>query len=306
MSRFLGLDGGGSATRWAICDAAGAELARGELQPVTGHLFRPDALAAFSAFAAALRTATAGHRLAAVVAGITGLTGDAPEAARAAAILADALGVPVGRVRVEDDLWIGYHAVLRPGEGHAVYAGTGSVGLHLRADGGILRVGGRGMLIDDAGSAFWIGREGLNLLYRRIDAGEPPGGLGAALFAAIGGADWNAVRAHVYGGTGPADGRAAVAMLARAVARAAGGGDAGALDILHRAGVELARLALALTARAGVLPVAVLGRAATLHPAILTGLRAAAPGLEIRQPAADAALAAARLAGGHLAASGSP
>jgi N-acetylglucosamine kinase-like BadF-type ATPase len=238
------------------------------------------------------------HQVRAVVAGITGLTGDSPEAAVAAGILAQALAVPPECVRVEDDLWIGYHAAFRPGEGHVVYAGTGSVGMHLYADGRILRVGGRGMLIDDAGSAFWIGRQALDLVFRRIDDGAPPGALGEALFAAIGGSDWNVVRAHVYGG-----GRHAVAILARAVAEAAQGGDVAAQAILHEAGRELARLALALCRRAGDLPVVLLGRAASLHPGIEQGFRAGAPDIDMRRMDADAASAAARVAANIVAAS---
>lgn len=209
MNRFLGLDAGGSATRFAVCDADGVVLRRGELAPISGHLYRPEVRAAFIAALAPL----AGLGCAGAVAGITGLTGDSHEAAEAADILAERVGIPRVAIRVEDDLWVGYHAVFQPGEGHAVYAGTGSVGLHIGRDGSLLRVGGRGMLIDDGGSAFWIGREGLNLLYRRVDSAEAPGPLGAALFASVGAEDWNSVRAHVYG-----DGRNRVAQLARAVA----------------------------------------------------------------------------------------
>lgn len=287
----LGLDAGGSAARWAVCDVGGAVLDRGELPSVSGHLFEPAVRDRFEAFAATLHDAVAAQRVGAVVAGITGLTGDSPAAAVAAGILADALAVPRARVRVEDDLWIGYRAVFQPGEGHVVYAGTGSIGMHLRAGGGVLRVGGRGMLIDDGGSAFWIGRQGLNLIFRRVDDGDDPGVLGAAVFAAIGGEDWNTVRAHVYGG-----GRNAVAMLARAVATAAHDGDADAYAIFQAAGRELARLAAALCRRAGRKPVVLLGRAASLHPAVETAFRAACPGLDVRRMDIDAAVAAARIA----------
>ena len=286
-STALGIDAGGSATRWVVVDAADAVLATGELAPIDGHLFVPEHLAQFRTVAAQLAQATARHAPASVVAGITGLTGDAPEARQAEAILADALGA--SRVRVEDDLWIGYHAAFAPGAGHVVYAGTGSVGLHIRADGSLLRVGGRGILIDDGGSAFWIGREGLNALYRRIDADEPQGTLGDALFAAIGGSDWNTVRAHVYGG-----GRTAIAMLALAVAQAAD--DPAAATILAQAGRELARLARDLVKRVGALPVVLQGRAADLHPSILANMRQAAGDLNIAKHTADAALAAAKLA----------
>jgi glucosamine kinase len=282
----LGLDAGGSATRWTVVDRAGVVLGAGELAPVDGHLFNPANRARFVAMAAALADVTAKLAPDGVVAGITGLTGGSPEADTARDILAQALGV--SSVLVEDDLWIGYHAAFAPGAGHVVYAGTGSVGLHIKADGNLVRVGGRGMLIDDGGSAFWIGREGLNTLYRRIDAGQAEGSLGAALYAAIGGTDWNAVRAYVYGG-----GRNAVGMLAMAVA---GADDPGAAAILGQAGRELARLGRDLVARIGVLPVVLQGRAASLHPAILTAMRDAAPGLDITLHQADAALAAAKLA----------
>lgn len=285
----LGLDAGGSATRWTVVDSGGAVLGAGELAAVDGHLFNPANRDRFIAMAAGLAEATATLAPKAVVAGITGLTGDSPEAAAAREILAQALGI--SSVRVEDDLWIGYHAAFAPGAGHVVYAGTGSVGLHIKTDGSLIRVGGRGMLIDDGGSAFWIGREGLNTAYRRIDAGQAPGALGEALFAAIGGADWNAVRAHVYGG-----GRTAVAMLAMAVAIA---DDPGAATILAQAGRELARLGRDLVSRIGRLPVALQGRAASLHPSILTAMRDASPGLDITMHQADAALAAARLAAGN-------
>ncbi len=288
MSVGLGLDAGGSATRWALLEGDKV-LARGDLDAVNGHLFVPESRARFDAFVAALVAAL--PRLPdAVVAGITGLTGDSDEAAEACGILSAALGG--APAVVQDDLWIGYHAAFRPGEGIAVYAGTGSVGMHIRADGTIVRVGGRGILIDDAGSAFWIGRRGLDVLYRRVDAGVDVGALGRALYGAIGDDSWNAVRAHVYGG-----GRTAVAMLALAVAEAAET-DGEALGILVDAGRELARLGLVLAAREGVMPVAVLGRAAILHPIILETLRAAAPALVFDVPEADAAIAAARVACG--------
>jgi N-acetylglucosamine kinase-like BadF-type ATPase len=287
----LGLDAGGSATRWALCDAAGAKLEAGVLAAVSGHLSDPATLRRLHAVADALRAALDGWpRPGAVVAGITGLSEGTDDAATAAAAFAVALGLPTEAVRVREDSWIAYHAAFAPGAGHLIYAGTGSVGLHVRADGSIARVGGWGMLIDDGGSAFWIGREALRAVWRRRDAApEWDGPLAQALAAAIGGDTWDAVRVHVYGGGG----RHEIAMLARAVAVA---DDDDARDILARAGAELARLALALVEREGVRPVALTGRAAGLHPLILASMQAAAPGLAIGRADIDAALAAARLA----------
>ncbi len=301
MTRFLGLDSGGTATRWSLCDAQGKQVAAGELQPTSGHLFNPEERARFEAMVAALRNRI-DEGVAGVIAGMTGLSTGAPEADTAVALLAAAFAIPAKAVQVHDDIWTAYHSAFRPGEGHVVYSGTGSVAIHIRSNGEVIRVGGRGILIDDAGSAFWIGQQALNMIWRRIDdnpAATSP--LADAVFAAIGSADWNAVRSHVYGG-----GRSAVAALARAVA---GADDPDARDLFRRAGAELARMAMALVHRAGPRPVALLGRAATLHPAIADGFRAAAPAIEMHFADNDAALAAARLAAGlfesgHLAATG--
>ncbi len=288
----LGLDGGGSATRWVVCDEAGTILGRGELPSISGHLFNEAERVRLGKMAAALGEAVAGFGITAAVAGITGLTTGSAEAGLVATAIREAVGVGAD---VHDDLWIAFHAAFRPGEGHVVYAGTGSIGLHVRADGGVLRVGGRGMLIDDGGSAFWIGREALRLIWRRIDTSGAAGGtaLPRALFAALGTSEWDGVREAVYGG-----GRDAVAQLARAVADAAVQGDDDALGLLRAAGAELALLARAMIGRAGLLPVVLMGRAAKLHPAILESMRNEVPG--IRLVSVDAAGTAARMAAGKL------
>jgi N-acetylglucosamine kinase-like BadF-type ATPase len=48
-------------------------------------------------------------------------------------------------------------------------SGTGSVLYYKNSTGKIIRTGGWGRLIDDTGSGYWIGREGLNLLVRFFD-----------------------------------------------------------------------------------------------------------------------------------------
>ena len=285
----LGLDAGGSATRWALADASGAIVGSGEIPAASGHLYGPEERARFERMAAALHTAVGRADVGRVVAGITGIAASTPEAALAASLLGSALGIDAARVQIDDDMWIAYHAAFAPGEGHLVYCGTGSIGVHVTAGGDVIRVGGRGMLIDDAGSAFWIGRKALELIWRRVDADPGASGkLATEVFAVIGGTSWDAARTYVYGG-----GRNAVAALAVAVARA---DDEDARVILAAAGGELARLARALVGRAGVRPVALAGRAAQLHPAIREGFHAAAAGIEVTLVTIDPAAAAARLA----------
>jgi glucosamine kinase len=110
--------------------------------------------------------------------------------------------------------------------------------------------------------------------------------LGAALARGVGGTGWNEVRTFVYGGD---HGR--IGLLARAVA------DPPALAILSAVGRELARLGITLLRRVGARPVALTGREARLHLAILEAfdeeVRPLAPVIAAE---VDPALTAARLA----------
>ena len=131
-------------------------------------------------------------------------------------------------------------------------------------------------------------------IWRRED--EAPGSwqqsaMAHAVFEQIGGSDWDRSRQFMYGQDRGAIGRLALAVAASAEL------DPLALDILQRAGQELARLALALTARHGQRPVVRAGRAAQLHPAIAAAMRAALPdSLMMEQKMARSHEAAARLA----------
>ena len=105
------------------------------------------------------------------------------------------------------------------------------------------------------------------------------------------GVDWSLSRQFIYGQE-----RGAVGKLALAVAATADA-DPVAASILAEAGRELARLALALSARFGQRPVVLAGRAAALHPMIHTAMRAALPdALSLTQAVGQAHHAAARIA----------
>ena len=66
-------------------------------------------------------------------------------------------------------------------------------------------------------------------------------------------------------------------------------GDAAALEILHHAGQELARLGHALIARCGAAPVGLTGGVLALHPAIAAAMRADLPGVDLQPMTLDAA-----------------
>jgi N-acetylglucosamine kinase-like BadF-type ATPase len=193
-----------------------------------------------------------------------------------------------------NDIDIAYRACFLPGEGYLVYAGTGSIGAFIDADGSFHRAGGRGVVLDDGGGGFWIAREALRHIWRRED--EAPGSwedssMARAVFEHVGGSDWAHSRQFIYGQE-----RGEVGKLALAVAASAGK-DPAADAILLEAGRELGRLAKALIARFGARPVALSGRAADLHPAIAASMRASLPsGTIVTQGAMRAHHAAARLA----------
>ncbi|HPD91140.1 MAG TPA: BadF/BadG/BcrA/BcrD ATPase family protein [Pararhodobacter sp.] len=288
----LGVDMGGSATRWVARRAAdGVEVARGETDGATGLLFTQAARDAFHRALAPIPAALPGAVTAACL-GVTG-AGLARDPAVVAAIGA-ALSLPPQRIQVLNDMALAWHAVFPQGGGHLVAAGTGSVGLSIDAAGAVTLVGGRGTLIDDGGSAAWIALRALDGLFRRIDETGRPDGvevLARHFWDAVGGSGWEPVRRHVYGLD-----RGAIGTLAPAVAAAATQGDPLALSLMTRAGVELARLARVLVARCGLAPVGVIGGVLRLHPAIAMAMQDAVPDIPLHFPAVDAAAHAATMA----------
>jgi glucosamine kinase len=294
MTRALGLDAGGRATRWVLADPAGAVVARGEAPPLSGLIFSDAAISAAQAAVAALAEAV-GERsgIGAVLAGVTGTSDGSAQDALLRRLLAEAFAVPEQRVQVHDDLWLAHRARFAPGDGILVYCGTGSAAVHVRADGALIRAGGHGYLIDDGGSGYAIARDAVRAVLEAEDAAPGAGWatpLGQALARAIGGNTWAAVRAYVYGGT-----RASMAALGPALAAAARAGDAAAARVLRQAGHELAAVARVVAARVGAQPVALTGGGAMLHPLIHAAMEQAL-GSPVDMAASDAAAAAARIA----------
>jgi N-acetylglucosamine kinase-like BadF-type ATPase len=291
MASFLGIDVGGTGSRWTVVDEKGAVAGRGVAVGATGHLFNAAERERFSSMVAEIAGGL-GSRVRAVHMGVTGLgEGAMPDAH---AIAARAFDVSTESVSASDDMELAYAALFKAGEGHLVAAGTGSIGIHVTAGGERIRVGGRGMLIDDGGSGTWIALTAINRLYRLIDVtGDVDGAteLAARIQAGVGGASWDDVRSFVYGSD-----RGRIGQLAQAVAAAAGAGDSLAIDIMHDAVVELARLAQALIRRMGNLPVAFIGGVIDLDPAISSGLQRELEDVDVRFPRSDASFHAARLA----------
>lgn len=307
----LGIDAGSSSARWLLLAADGEELGSGRVGPVSAiDLLREGDGGTAGAPGTAsgnlrelLSQALAHGRPARVVAGVTGLEVASDDARAVGATISAHLGVPDAAVTVVPDVYLAYLGAFDPGDGILVYAGTGSVAIHLTARGEALRAGGHGYLIDDAGGAYWIGREALKLVLRRSDeTGAPAAGrLAGALYAVLGGDSWPHIKHAVYRA-----GRSKVASLASAVSLAARRGDADAKAILAAAGTELARLGNVLTGRLGLmLPVALAGGVADAGEPLTDAFAAAlSHGAGFRTvatpPVNAAATLAARLSSGSL------
>ncbi|MGZ3184434.1 MAG: N-acetylglucosamine kinase [Telluria sp.] len=269
----LGIDAGGTRTRWALAQADGEIVAEGAVAGLS-------ALQATSAGGReALRSTLEGLARELQAYGPpqhvrAGLTGFGSESRILADWLADIFKLPRSSITVGNDVEIAYLDSFEPGAGYLVYAGTGSIGAYIDAAGVFHRAGGRGVVLDDGGGGFWIAREALRHIWRAED--EAPGcwrgsPMACAVFDHVGGSDWSWSRQFIYGQE-----RGEVGKLAVTIAAAAKD-DPVALAILREAGIELARLANALIKRFGPRPVALSGRAAELHPIIGATVQAQLP-----------------------------
>lgn len=293
----LGLDAGGTQTRWALALASGQTLAEGAVAPFSGQqAHSAQGRQAIAQALAEIRQALGREMLpvpAALWAGVTGHDEQSGSALRH--LLQEALALPDGDIHLYNDVELACRLCFAPGQGHVVYSGTGSIGVFVDAAGAMHRVGGRGSLLGDEGSGHWIARQALAQVWRHED--DAPGSaacsaLAQALFERVGGPTWDDTRRFIH-----LSDRGALGALALAVAQVADV-DAGARRLLSQAGEELARLARLLIARHGQRPVVVCGRAALLHPEIEACLRRGLPAgtaCEFRtlQPHRDAAVRAA-------------
>ncbi len=289
----LGIDAGGTRTRWALAGADGAIVAEGEVGGLSALQMssaagRASVEANFAAMAQQVRVHA---QPLCIRAGVTGFGGEGEPLRH---LLARAFGLPDTAVTLSSDIEIAYLDSFAPGQGYLVYAGTGSIGAFIDSDGQFHRAGGRGVYLDDGGGGYWIARAALRHIWRAED--EAPGSwrnspMAHAVFAQIGGDDWALSRQFMYGQE-----RGAVGHLALAVAASADA-DPVAAAILTGAGRELARLAQALCSRFGVRPVALAGRAADLHTSICASMRTALPdAISLTHSGSHAHHAAARMA----------
>ena len=240
---FLGVDGGGTKTRFALIDQHGSLLAEAQL----GTTYHPqvgldgvrmvlargigEILDAASVSAADIRHAFFG---------MPAYGEDSSMASCLRALPESILGHD--RYTCDNDMVCGWAGSLGCADGINIVAGTGSIGYGRRKGRGA-RAGGWGEAFSDEGSAYWIAIRGLNKYSRMSDGRLPKGPLYAMFNEALRLQSDLDICTHVYGEG--ASSRGELAQLSQVVARAAQAGDAEAIGIFAQAGEELARIALA-------------------------------------------------------------
>ncbi|WP_334178535.1 BadF/BadG/BcrA/BcrD ATPase family protein [Pseudoxanthomonas sp.] len=242
---YLGVDGGGTKTRFALMDDDGQLIAHAQ----TGTTYHPevglDGVQRILADGIASVLADAGvrdtHALAYAFFGLPAHGEDTQATACLDAIPAQVLGH--GRYRCDNDMVCGWAGSLACGDGINIVAGTGSIGYGQR-QGVEARGGGWGEAFSDEGSAYWIAVQGLNAYSRMSDGRLPKGPLHALINDRLALATDLDLCARIYGpGVGT---RGEIAQISRIVAEAARQGDAAAGKIYTNAGHELAGIVVAI------------------------------------------------------------
>jgi len=246
---FLGVDGGGTKTRFALMNGERVLVAEAQL----GTSYHPDVgvdgvrdVLASGVQAVIAQAGANAAQIAFAFFGLPAFGEDSQVTPQLQSLPASILAHQ--RYAVDNDMVCGWAGSLGAEDGINIVAGTGSIGYGQRR-GRAARAGGWGETFSDEGSAYWIAMQGLNAFSRMSDGRLPMGPLHALLVESLNLQDDLELCARVYGPG--AQTRGELAQLSQLVARAAGLGDVAALDIFRRAGEELARIAEALRLKLG-------------------------------------------------------
>lgn len=308
---FLGVDGGGSKTAFALVDGAGNVLAQHE----EGGSYHVEVgivgVAGVLARGCAALFAAARIEPGDVTFGFLGLPAYGED--RVADPLLDELPYAVlghRRYLCGNDMVCSWAGSLACADGISVIAGTGSMAYGELA-GRRARSGGWGELFSDEGSAYWIARAGLALFSRMSDGRTPRGPLHELMRRTLALRDDLDLCGVVYGDMQGE--RSRIAALAPLVTQAAALGDPQAARVLAAAGVELADMVDAVRAALGAASDAqvavsytggLFGRDGPLRSAFADALAARAQPYRLAPPrlapVLGAALYAARTAGSPL------
>ena len=230
---FLGVDGGGTKTLAAICDANGHILGRGSSGPSNIDDVGLEPAAANISQAVNIARAAANLEPQPFAAAFLGLAGVVSTRDRALTHgIAERLELAApDHIGVDHDCRIALAGGLAGRSGAVLIVGTGSSCYGVNDAGEAWRSGGWGSLISDEGSGYFLGREGLIAAVRSLDGRGPSSSLADALLKSLGVTQPDDLlhRLYVTGLT-----RSEIAALAPIILDSAADGDAAALEIVER------------------------------------------------------------------------
>jgi glucosamine kinase len=300
---FIGLDAGGTGTRALLATATGEVLGCGL---AAGANAWSSGSAPADTIAEAVRAALGEHDPASVAGGVIAAAGAVSSVPEQAAAVVDAwrsLGL-AAEPRIILDVVAAYAAGTTHPRGLVLAAGTGAIAAVV-ADGELVhRVGGRGWLLGDEGSAVWLGIEATRAALLELDGRGPATSLSGAVSAALGVKDGEpsqvatGITDVVYGGA-----PARLGQLAPLVIEQAEAGDEIATRIVATATDHLVATAVAAGGDAQpeitVLAGSLLTRAPLMATAVRAGLAERWPETEFAEAASGEAGATALAIGWH-------
>jgi N-acetylglucosamine kinase-like BadF-type ATPase len=309
---IAGFDAGQSHTRCRLTDTdCGAVLSEGE-GPGVRHLASPGGVEAFQlalkvSLKQALEALGSGRRgrLRAAAVGASGIEVGSAVQEQGRLLAAAALLLPAECTAVTGDERTALRGAMgTASEGVVLISGTGTIAVGRNRHGVEHRCAGWGWLLDGAGSAMDIGRDGLSASLEMADGRRPDSGLRPRLWEALGVSTRDpgaaaAIKALVVQ---PGFGAAGFAALAPVVAAAAGAGDASARAIVCRNAEALAAMAITISRRLSLEapPIWALGGALEHLPPLREALDQALadrlPSAHLARPAGDACAGALSMA----------
>jgi N-acetylglucosamine kinase-like BadF-type ATPase len=248
---FLGVDGGASKTAALVIDADGQPLGRGVAGP-SNHL-RVGIETATRNIERAVNIALveAGMAIRQVEYAYCGIAGADHPAHRQRVIDSLKIFFPKGNFIVDNDARIALTGAVGFGSGVVVISGTGSVAFGRNDSGLEARAGGWGPTIGDEGSGYAIARDGLSAIVRAHDGRGRRTKMTELLCYDYDMCSPEDLPRFVYATTTHADD---IARYGKLVIEAARVGDEVAVEILERAGRELAECVLAVARRLSLTP----------------------------------------------------
>ena len=231
--------------------------------------------------------------------GASGIEAESAVQRQGEQLAATALNLPAQQVAVVGDERTALAGAFHGQAGILVISGTGCIAVGSDGRGRLHRCGGWGWLLDGAGSAMDIGRDGLALSVQMADGRLPETALRQRLWQALGASSAQAVKAAVVEA---GFGAAGFARLAPVLDQLALEGDPQASAVIERSATALALMVQTIAQalhleQPGVCGVGgALRHLRSLQAAFAAALQARIEGARLQQPAGDACEGALSLA----------